>query len=53
MAHYKGESSIHQTERDDGYINEMDATIYFAPYDEWPEYEREAMLEARGRVRAR
>ena len=50
MAHYKGEPSTHSTERDDGYITEIDATMYFAPYDEWPEYEREAMLEARGRV---
>lgn len=50
MAHYRGEPSVHFTERDDGHINEMDATMYFAPYEEWPEYEREAMLEARGRV---
>jgi len=50
LAHYKGEPSTHSTERDDGYINEVDASMYFAPYDEWPEYEREAMLEARGRV---
>lgn len=50
MAHYRGEPSVHFTERDDGHINEMDATMYFAPYEEWPGYEREAMLEARGRV---
>ena len=50
MAHYKGESSIHQTERDDGHTNEVDTSRYFASYEEWPEYEREAMLEARGRV---
>jgi SAM-dependent methyltransferase len=50
LAHYKGEPSTHSTERDDGYITEIDATMYFAPYDEWPEYEQKAMLEARGRV---
>ena len=50
MAHFRGEPSIHHTERDDGHINEMDATMYFQPYEEWPEYEREAMFEARGRV---
>lgn len=50
MAHYKGEPSIHQTERDDGYINEVDASMYFTSYEEWPEYEREAILEARGRI---
>jgi SAM-dependent methyltransferase len=50
MAHHRGEPSIHQTERDDGYINESDASRYFSPYEEWPEYEREAILEARGKV---
>lgn len=42
MAHYRGESSIHQTVRDDGHINEMDAAMYFQTYDEWPRYEQEA-----------
>ena len=50
LAHLKGEPSVHQTERDDGYINEVDATMYFLGYDEWPVYEREAMLEAKGGV---
>jgi len=50
LAYFKGEPSTHQTERDDGYINEVDATMYFQGYDEWPEHEREAMLEAKGRV---
>jgi SAM-dependent methyltransferase len=49
-AHHLGEPSIHQTERDDGYINEVDASMYFEQYEEWPEYEREAMLEAKGRT---
>ena len=50
IAHYRGEPSTHHTERDDGHINEMDATMYFQPYEEWSEHERGAMLEARGRV---
>jgi ubiquinone/menaquinone biosynthesis C-methylase UbiE len=50
MAHYRGEASTHHTERDDGHINEMDATMYFTTYEEWPEYEREAMLETRGKT---
>ncbi len=50
MAHFKGDPSIHQIERDDGHISETDASRYFSSYEEWPEYEREAMLEARGRV---
>jgi ubiquinone/menaquinone biosynthesis C-methylase UbiE len=50
MAHFRGEPSIHHTERDDGYINEVDASMYFETYEEWPEYERKAMLEAKGRT---
>ena len=50
MAHYKGEPSIHQIERDDGHISETDVSRYFSSYEEWPEYEREAMLKAKGRV---
>ena len=50
LAHIRGEPSDHQTERDDGFIREVDATMYFQGYDDWPEYEREAMLECKGRV---
>jgi SAM-dependent methyltransferase len=50
MAHHKGEASVHQTERDDGLIRESDASMYFQSYDEWPEYEREAILKSKGRV---
>ena len=50
LAHFKGEPSDHQTERDDGFIREVDASMYFQGYDEWPEHEREAMLEAKGKV---
>jgi SAM-dependent methyltransferase len=31
-------------------VREDDAGTYFIPYEEWPEFEREAVLEARGRV---
>ena len=50
MAHYRGEPSGHVTERDDGYLNEVDASYYFRSFDEWPEYERQAIQESRGRV---
>lgn len=51
MAYYSGEPSNHVTERDDGFIRETpDAHYYFRTYEEWPEYEREAMLEAKGKV---
>lgn len=50
MAHYRGEPSDHVTERDDGYANEADGMYYFRSFDEWPEYERQAIQESRGRV---
>jgi SAM-dependent methyltransferase len=50
MAHLNGEPSDHVTERDDGYVNEVDATYYFRRFEEWPEYERQAIQESKGRV---
>lgn len=50
MALHRGESSTHTTERDDGYINTTDGAMYLFTYDQWPEYERKALLETRGKV---
>jgi SAM-dependent methyltransferase len=50
MAHHRGEPSDHVVERDDGYVTETDALQYFLYYEEWPDHEREAILEAKGRV---
>lgn len=50
MAYKRGETAIYVIERDDGLVREDDAGTYFIPYEEWPEFEREAVLEARGRV---
>lgn len=50
VAHSRGEPDIYVIERDDGLVREDDAGTYFIPYDEWPEFEREAVLEAKGRV---
>jgi SAM-dependent methyltransferase len=50
MALYREEPSVHTTERDDGYINTMDGAMYISTYDQWPEYEREALQEIKGRV---
>lgn len=51
MAYYIGEPSSHYTERDDGYIREIDnAHYYFRKYDEWDQYEQEAIREAKGKV---
>jgi SAM-dependent methyltransferase len=37
-------------ERDDGYIDAHPANGYLAPYEAWPESEREAMTHVQGRV---
>jgi SAM-dependent methyltransferase len=50
MAYHRGETKNYIVERDDGRVHEYDIGTYFIPYDEWPEFEREAVLEARGRV---
>jgi SAM-dependent methyltransferase len=50
MAHFRGESSNHVTERDDGYVNEVDGAYYFRSFEGWPEYEQRGIQEARGRV---
>ena len=50
MAHYRGEPSTHVTERDDGHTREVDASYYFRSFEEWPEYEQQAIQESKGRV---
>lgn len=50
MAYHRREQADYIIERDDGRVHEYDAGTYFIPHDEWAEYEREAVLEARGRV---
>lgn len=50
MVFHRGEPAVYTIERDDGKVMEDDAGTYFIPYDEWPEFERESLREARGRV---
>jgi SAM-dependent methyltransferase len=50
MAYHRGENADYVIERDDGYVDELNAREYFTEYEEWPLHEREAILEARGRV---
>ena len=50
MAHHLGEPAVHVIERDDGFIDEIDTGSYFLPHEEWPDFEREAVREAQGRV---
>ncbi len=50
MAYHRGEPADYIIERDDGRVHEYNMGPYFSPYDEWPEFERKAVLEARGRV---
>ena len=50
MAYHRGGEAEYVIERDDGLRETLSAGEYFLDYDDWPEYERRAVLEARGRV---
>ena len=50
VAHHRGKPAVHVIELDDGLIDEIDTGIYFLEYDDWPDFEKEAMLEVIGRV---
>jgi len=50
MAYHSGDPANYIIERDDGLTESLDAKEYFIEYREWPRYEREAALEARGLV---
>ncbi|MFW5786021.1 MAG: class I SAM-dependent methyltransferase [bacterium] len=46
-----GAAPFEIVERDDGYIGfSRGPERYFSPYDQWPQYERDALSFARGRV---
>jgi len=48
---YKRECCVFEiVERDDGYIDAIDPSVYFSEYDAWPQVERRAMEFVRGRV---
>ncbi len=49
-AAYQGENVIEITERDDGFIGGMAASIYFAEFEDWPEHERKSIALATGRI---
>ena len=48
MAYYREEDAKYVIERDDGLRETMSGGEYFKEYDEWPRYERESIVEARG-----
>ena len=52
MAHLRGEEAEYLIERDDGYVDTPSymAREYFVGYEEWPQNEKEAVLESRGSV---
>lgn len=50
VAHHRGQDSTHFVERDDGYLDSMDAGMYFSRWWHWLPTERKAMRWARGRV---
>lgn len=51
MAGLRGANEPEVIEREDGFVNTgWGASVYLAPYDEWPPVEQEAMPYVRGRV---
>ena len=50
LAVLEGRPSEEVMERDDGTSYDGDPSAYFAPYEEWPDPERQAVAEVRGRV---
>src|SRR5262249_31554393 len=42
--------SLGVVERSDGYLIIDSADRYFAPYEQWPEYEQQVICSAKGRV---
>ncbi len=50
MDFHKGRRFKLRLERDDGYVDEQDLSLYFKDFDEFPDVERKALRHARGRV---
>lgn len=51
LALYKGDYSYEIVERDDGFFDcTLSPQLYLAPFEDWPNYEQEAIRLARGRV---
>lgn len=50
MAYLEGGTKVHQIERDDGLINEVDTGWYFSPFHEWSPIEQEISEYATGKV---
>ena len=50
MAYHHDGNAEYVIERDDGYVDECDAREYFIEYKEWPQHERDALEQVKGRV---
>jgi len=50
MAYLNGDRTPHRIHRDDGYVDEESFDAYFSEYDDWPQYEKNALREAKGTV---
>lgn len=50
MAYHKGDRTPYRIHRDDGYLDEDRLDSYFSEYEDWPEYEREALEHVYGKV---
>jgi SAM-dependent methyltransferase len=50
MAYLEGGTKVHQIERDDGHINEVDTGLYFSQFNDWSPIEQEVVGYATGSV---
>jgi len=50
MAYLNGDKTPHRIHRDDGYAEDASFDAYFSEYDDWPQYEKDALKEVEGAV---
>ena len=50
MDYYNGDKTKIRIRRDDNYLDEEDLRIYFSDYDDFPEYEKEILKYADGKI---
>ena len=50
LAYLNGDQTPHRIHRDDGYVDDATFDPYFSEYDDWPQYEKDAMREVKGTV---
>lgn len=50
LAYYNGDQTPHRIHRDNGYAEAASFDAYFSEYDNWPQYEKDALIEVKSPV---